>query len=243
MKIHKKTNCILRIAALAICFQLTISCGNFKSIKGSGNVVSTDRHLTGFNAITTCCGIDVIITQGDTESVKVEVDDNLQQYIKTVLHNQMLNISVDSASIQSKHIKVHVKVKKIIMIDASSGSVVETTNPLLSDSIKLISSSGADIKMNMVAKYVSCETSSGSDAILKGQTDRLTLDVSSGADVKAQDLTAETCKATATSGSTIKVKVTKEISAEASSGAGIHVWGNPQVRNVDKSSGGSISFE
>ncbi len=47
MKIRNKINCITRIATLAIFFQLTISCGNLKSIKGSGNVVSTDRHLTG----------------------------------------------------------------------------------------------------------------------------------------------------------------------------------------------------
>ena len=236
-----KTTYIKGLIALTLFF--TLSCSNFEGIKGSGKIVSTDRHLTGYNAIKTCCGIDVIITQAETESVRVETDDNLQSYIKTELKDKTLNIYADSGQLRFKTIKVYVQVKKLIKVETSSGADVETTNQLVADSINLSTESGGDMKMDILAKYISCQTTSGSDAVLKGQTTMLEVDVNSGADVKAQGLVAENCKATVTSGSNAKVNVTNQITAEVNSGADISVSGNPKTRNVNKSSGGDIKFE
>jgi hypothetical protein len=234
---------ILKLMVLAALLQASTSCSNFKAIKGSGNIITTDRHLTGYNAIKTCCGIDVIITQAETESVQVEVDDNLQPYIKTDLQNQTLNIYIDSVQITSKNIKVHVQAKKLSNLQATSGSGIQTANQLVSDSIQLLTESGADMKVNISAEYISCETSSGADAILSGQTVFLKADVSSGANIKARDLTAETCMATASSGANLKVKATSQITAEANSGADISIYGNPPANKVTKDSGGRIKFE
>src|ERR1700761_1745500 len=146
----------IKLIILAAILQITTSCSNYKAIKGSGNITTTDRHLSGYNTIKTCCGIDVIITQAETESVQVEVDDNLQQYIKTDLQNQTLNIYIDSVQITSKNIKVHIQAKKLNNLQATSGSGIQTTNQLIVDSMQLLTQSGADIKINIAAKYISC---------------------------------------------------------------------------------------
>jgi len=65
---------------------------------------------------------------------------------------------------------------------------------------------------------------------------------SSGSDVNAEKLDSEICSVKASSGSDVKVSVSKRIEAHASSGSDIKVIGNPAERDIEKSSGGSVTF-
>src|SRR4051812_14457869 len=51
-----------------------------------------DRHLSGFNAVDLAGSFDVYITQGSTESVKVEAPDNIIDHILTEVRGGVLKI-------------------------------------------------------------------------------------------------------------------------------------------------------
>jgi hypothetical protein len=230
------------ITLVIVCF-LSTSCSYFGVIRGNGHVISSDRNLSGFNSVKSCCGIDVILTQSDTEAVRVEADDNLQQYIKTEVTNNVLNIRRDSKSnLISKNIKVYVNAKDLVNIETSSGSRLETTNQIVAENMELASSSGAGINLDIKSKNIRCSASSGAGITINGQAVTFDVSSSSGSHVKAQDLSTETCKADVSSGGYINLNVTNEIAAEASSGGHVSILGNPKSRNVNKSSGGDVDF-
>ena len=55
------------------------------------------------------------------------------------------------------------------------------------------------------------------------------------------NLESTICKLRASSGSDITVKVSNELYAKASSGADIRYYGNPDIRDIDESSGGDVT--
>ncbi len=61
-------------------------------INGSGNVIVEDRKVSGFDKILVTGAGKVIITQGDSESLSIETDDNLMEYIETKVNGNTLEI-------------------------------------------------------------------------------------------------------------------------------------------------------
>ena len=61
-------------------------------VSGSGNIVPETRSVSGFRTIEVSGAIDVYIKQDSTTSVKVETDDNLQQYVRVQSNGSTLEI-------------------------------------------------------------------------------------------------------------------------------------------------------
>lgn len=62
------------------------------AIEGSGNIVAEIRDATAFNRVVLLGEGEVNLTQGETESLTVETDDNLLQYIETSVNAGTLEI-------------------------------------------------------------------------------------------------------------------------------------------------------
>jgi len=211
----------------------------------AGNSDETQsRNVKDFHAIDVSTGIDLYITMGNTEEVKVVADDDIIDDIKTEVRNGTLHIYQKRNNWfnwgGNKTRKVYVTVKELNELDASSGSDVESENTLEGDELKVSASSGCDVELDVYYKNFSIDASSGSDAEISGKVKYLTAEASSGSDIDASELESQYCQASASSGSDISVRVSDEIKARASSGADITYYGNPKMRDTDESSGGDV---
>jgi hypothetical protein len=222
---------------------LLMSCNfdmNF-GVKGDGNVTTTNRELTGdFNAIEVSRGLDVYLTQGDTESIRVQADENLQDIIKVEVENGILNIYAEDNISSSASKKVMVNFKTLDRISASSGSDLVSTNIITADELKINTSSGSDVELEVEVEHLICESSSGSDITLSGIAHTFRAEANSGSDIKAAKLNAVTTRAEANSGADITVNTSKELTASANSGGDIKYYGNPD--KVEKNDGPSGSI-
>ena len=138
--------------------------------------------------------------------------------------------------------KVFVTFKTIGSLHASSGSEVKSKMELKMNSIDISVSSGADIDLAISASKMRVDCNSGANVDLSGSAENLDVDGSSGANIKISDLKSINCNAGASSGANVRVTVTEKLSAKASSGGQIRVSGDPKERDVQKSSGGDVSF-
>ena len=66
-----------------------------RMVKGSGDIIVEDRKVSGFDKILVTGAGRLIITQGDSESLSVETDDNLVEYIKTEVNGDTLEIGFE----------------------------------------------------------------------------------------------------------------------------------------------------
>ncbi|MCF6357731.1 MAG: DUF2807 domain-containing protein [Draconibacterium sp.] len=203
------------------------------------------RKVKDFNAIKVSAGIDLYITIGETEEVKIVADDDIIDDVITEVIDGTLRIYMKEKnwfgwnSRGSR--KAFVTIKELVAINASSGSDVVSENTLKGESLKVKASSGSDVEIDVFYKNFSLDTSSGSDAKISGKVKTFEAKASSGSDIKARNLQSVICKVNASSGSDITVSVSNELYAKASSGADIRYYGNPDIRDISESSGGDVT--
>ncbi|TYA53900.1 DUF2807 domain-containing protein [Formosa maritima] len=222
-----------------------ISCnfdGNFGTgINGNGQVVIKDRALNGsFSSIKVSRGIDLYLTQSDTESLSVEADENLQEIITTNIENDVLIITASENIGRSTSKKVMLSFNHISAIKATSGSDVVSNNTIRVSDLELNSTSGSDIELTLDAESVNCHSTSGSDIELKGKTNNFIAEATSGSSIKAEDLMTFNAQVKATSGANIRVNTSKKLTAKASSGGDIRYSGNPEIIKTSDGVSGSI---
>ena len=231
------------VALTAILFSSCNQSGNWDAVEGSGNVTTEKRNISNdFTSVEVNNGIDLLIEQSETTEVIVEADDNLQEYISTTVENGTLIISFDKNSfIDLSTKKVRIKMPTIEELEATSSASISSKNLLLGENIRLHSSSGGTIKVNLESDAITCDSSSGSTIIISGKALDLQTTASSGSDIKARNLLANTVSADVSSGASISVHPIINLTAQASSGGAIKYVVEPKTINRDVSSGGSVN--
>ncbi len=236
---RKIWNSLMLLWLLTISFSAT-SC--IPHIHGNGKVVKEVRNVSNFNEIAVSTGIEVLINQDTFEKVVVETDENIQKILKTEVHGGKLKIFLEEGIQHAKELKVYVTVKQISSVEANSGSEVKSGSNITADNLKIHSSSGSEVKMEVSCNQLKVDSSSGSELHVSGTSQLIEAESSSGSELDASRLVAEKCIASASSGSNLSVHATKEIRANASSGSDVDVHGNPSIRDTNSSSGGDVNF-
>lgn len=190
---------------------------NFKDERGSGNVITQNRPLSGFTAIEVGGIFEVEVTSQKEFGVVVEADDNLLELIKTEVDGGVLKIETDEKVSPSSPIRITISAPDIDRLSISgvaSVSVNDINNKKLT-----IDASGAS-KIN-----------------LAGQTSQLTIDVSGATKVDAEKLSAENANIEASGASKAGVNITGNLRADASGASKIFYTGTPA--SIEKSTTGA----
>ncbi|MGZ9675232.1 head GIN domain-containing protein [Flavobacterium sp. GNP001] len=237
---------ITKFIAVVLTALLLGSCNhniNFNSIEGSGNITTQKRNISGsFTSIEVNNSIEVILEQGDKTEVVVETDDNLQKHLTTTVENGTLVITLDEISISdASELKVTVKMPTIDELEATSTASIESVNLIIGENVRLNTSSGGSINIEIESDMLSCDSSSGSDINVQGKALKVKTSASSGSEIKANELLANEVIADVSSGASTSVHPIVSLVAEASSGGSITYYNTPKRVQKNTSSGGSIN--
>lgn len=211
-------------------------------IKGSGNITTETRASDqDFKSIKVSQGIKVNVEQSNNKSITVEADDNLQQHIITKIENGVLIIESDKGYYSSETPLVNVKMPVINGLNASSGSEINSSETLISNSMSVKSSSGSSINITVEADAISLESSSGSSIEASGKALKLETSSSSGSKIDAKDLMSNEVVSQTASGSSTSVYPIVKLEAKASSGSSISYYKIPKTLSKEENSGGSVN--
>lgn len=216
----------------------------FKSVTGSGNVVSKERTVANFTKIEVANGLDCEVTQSDKISVIVEADDNLQEGITTKVENGVLKIeSIYNNYNNVKSKKIKVQLPTIASLETTSGSSLTTRNVLKGTDISLKSSSGSDLEATVESDKVTLESTSGSTMTVGGKALEVATASSSGSTIDAKNLLANNITSQSSSGSSSTINPIVSLKAHASSGSSIDYVKAPKTLSVEENSGGDVGQE
>ncbi|MBE0676515.1 MAG: DUF2807 domain-containing protein [Bacteroidales bacterium] len=211
-----------------------------KTVYARGPVTTSERQAGSFNALKVSTGIDVYLTQGEKESIRLEADENLHEYIITEVKGGVLNIYSEVNIRNATARKVYVTMKDIRSIKTSSAGDVTGMNEIVTDILELSTSSAGDINLDVKAREINATTSSSGDITLRGTADKLFAGLSSAGDMKAFELKVREAEVTVSSAGDAKINVSERLKARASSAGDIHYMGNPKFVDAHSSSAGSI---
>ena len=228
---------------LSICL-LIVSCINgqsYRTVRGDGNVVKRDRSVSYFDGVRVSTGIDVYLTQGEKESITVEADENLQEYILTEVRDNVLVIRFDNVNVREAETKrVHVTIKDVKSLKTTSAGDIICKTPIKADDLELDASSAGDISMELYAKNVVVDISSSGNIKLWGEADNLDASLSSAGDLEAYDFKVKEAKVGVSSAGDARINVTEKLVARASSAGDVTYRGNPKSIDAHSSSAGGI---
>jgi Putative auto-transporter adhesin, head GIN domain len=117
------------------------------SVTGNRNVVKKDREAGRFTGVKVSTGIDVFLTQGQGNSITVEVDENLHEYLMTENRDGVLHIWFKASVRSAESRKVYITMKDIDYLATSSAGDISGLTPVKSENLKLNASSAGDIKL------------------------------------------------------------------------------------------------
>ena len=230
----------LTLVVLSLAITGCVNCQTRKTVYGNKNVVKKERIAVPFTGVSTSSSIDVLLSQGDKNSITVEADENLHEYIITEIKNGTLNVYTDANIRDAEMKRVHVTMKDIDYVSSSSAGDVIGVTPVKTSSLKVTASSAGDVKLEVYAQTVDINGSSAGDISLSGEVDMLDASLSSAGDLNAYDLKSREADVSASSSGDADIYVTEKLRARASSAGSVTYKGNPKNVDASSSSAGGV---
>ena len=186
----------LFVLSLIVAVSLSSACRYVggERVKGNGNAGGEDRSVGNFNSVSSHGEYDVYLTQGAGYSVRVEADENLLQYIETVVENNVLEIRTRQGfSLKSRtDLKVHITAPAYSKVKTFGSGNILTENKLNNTSpIELELSGSGDIKVELNAPEVRAELRGSGNINVGGETRSFTGEIRGSGDIHAANLKAE----------------------------------------------------
>ncbi|TAE29423.1 MAG: DUF2807 domain-containing protein [Cytophagales bacterium] len=199
--------------------------------------------LTGLQADN---GVDVYLTQGNTEKLTIEVKGFDENEVRATVQNGTLMLGVNRRSGiymngKNRSIKAYLTVRQLRNIQVLGGSDLIGQTPFTANDLNVQVMGGADLKMTLKANQLNLQLSGGADVDLQGSARTFNAEGSGGADLDAAGFVTETCTASAHGGADMNVNATREISLKAAGGSDISYSGPAKLLSKSASGGSDIT--
>jgi hypothetical protein len=219
------------------------SCHYFsKGIRGNGVMKTETRNAAGFSSINVSGSTNVYVKQDSVFSVRVEAEENLQEYIITETDGGTLKIhQKEGTSLNpTKSIKVYVSGPMFKHFEASGACDIYTENQLSSNEAVSINLSGSsDVKLELKAPDVKVDLSGAGTITLKGETKDLKVDGSGSTDINCFELLTENTAVSLSGAGNAEVFASIKLDVHVSGAADVKYKGNAAV-NQEVSGAGSV---
>jgi hypothetical protein len=211
-----------------------------RTVYGNNHVVKKEREAGRFTGLRVSSGIDVYLKQTGSESIAVEADENLHEYILTEIRDGVLHVYTEANIREAEMKRVYVTMKDISSLKTTSAGDIIGETPVKTDNLELSVSSAGDIKLEIYAKDVEANISSSGDVTLTGEADILNANLSSAGDLNSFGLEVREADVSASSAGDADINVSERLRARSSSAGDINYRGNPKYVDAHSSSAGGV---
>lgn len=214
-------------------------------IRGSGNVVTEARQVSNFDSVELSGSGEVIVTQSGSESLTIETDDNVMEYIKAEVENGTLKLGLvtglsTGVNVQSTtRLVFYLDVKDISSLSVSGSGEIDS-DKIESNQLKLsISGSGRVQIADLVASEVGSEVSGSGEINLAGEVARQEVSISGSGAYLAGDLCSEFVRVSTSGSGDSTVCATETLEVSTSGSGTVSYYGSPAV-SVSGSGSGNL---
>jgi hypothetical protein len=215
----------LKMIVLFIVAAMLAGCGVVSPLTGSGNVVTQEEAITDFDNLDVNQGFQVEVSQGDTYSVVIGVDEDLVDDLVVVKEGSTLKIGLKpGGSYNLENVTLEADV-----------TMPELTGAVLAGGSHL----GGDVE----AGDVTFNLSGGAHVTLSGSAGGLTVAANGGSHAKLADLLVVDASVEANGGSHVTVNPSGRLDAIARGGSHVRYLGSPTLGTIDTDASSSFQQE
>ncbi len=229
--------------ALMLCCGVWLSCTNGNL---TGQTVKEDRNLPSFTAVKLSMAAKVYLSQGNPQSVRIEADKGVLEFIETeVKENTLVIRNKEGHWRNMEDVKIYITVPEISHIGLSgSGDIISQTAIRSGDMGINVSGSG-NVKISMLeASSIGVTVTGSGSVMLAGNNDqaRLEATITGSGNLKAEDLNVADGNINVTGSGSARVSVLKTLETNITGSGNVQYKGNPTVNAHSTGSGRTQSL-
>lgn len=242
-----KTNKLFLIAAALFVLALTSACG-VRTVNGSGDIITEERDVSGFDRVSLVGFGDVIIEVGDEESLTITTDDNIMPYIHSEVRNNTLVLEFDDRGFSRNYrptdgITFNVTVTELERVDIS-GAGKMVVGELETERFVVNNSGAASVEIeDLTADEVVITQSGAGTVIIAGEVKGQELSHSGAGSYLAGELESETAILEVSGVGTATVWATESLDISISGMGNVIYYGDPRISSEISGLGNLVSAD
>ena len=215
-----------------------------EAMSGSGTLVTEEFTLTGFDKVDVSHGFAVDISQGDTFSVVVSIDDNLVQYLRVEKQGSTLKVGLDPGrNYRDTLATAEVTMPELAGLEQSGGTRGAVSGFRSTKALDVDVSGGSRLSGEIEAGDVGFDASGGSRVTLTGSAEDIVIDAAGASRVDLAGFSVVNANVEASGASKVTVNASGRLDADASGASEITYLGSPALGTIDSSSDSSVGPE
>ncbi len=206
------------------------------------------RTVSGYHGIDVATGIELTLTNGNAEEVAVSAaTTEFRDKIVTKVENGILKIYYENKmgavnkTKENKYLKAYVSYKILVQLHVTTGAKVKINGVLKSASLNMEVNTGGLVEGEVDIASLRVNQNTGSKVTLSGKADKLEIEGDTGSKFKGDDMSTSNCNVKVSTGAIVSVSAEKELQAKASTGGSVKYKGSPAVKEIKRSTGGSVN--
>jgi len=199
-----------------------------------------DRNMSGFTRLEVSGGFEVVLTQGNNESVTIEADENIIDNIKTRVTGKTLEVYTKGTIRNYKIMRIYITFKQLESIELSGAVKITADQSLQFDSLELDISGACSLEFDMEADRLELDLSGASKLLLNGFVNHLDADCSGSSKLLLAGLKTKTISLDSSGATTAEFWVTESLKVESSGASNVRYKGEPKSVNLDNSGASSV---
>jgi Putative auto-transporter adhesin, head GIN domain len=233
------TKRLIPLTGMVVFLLLVSACGIIPD-RGSGNLVSETRDVSGFDTVEFSGAGDVEIVQDGTESITIKTDDDVMPHVRTEVVGSTLQVYLDFSGILSilpTRLNVTLHVKDLTGITASGAWDAHSDSLETTDLNILISGAGTISIDALTATDVLADISGAGKMELAGEVTSQDVSLSGAGKYLAGDLKSKTATMDISGAGDATLWVTGSLTVSVSGTGHVEYYGQPQVSFTESGSG------
>jgi hypothetical protein len=210
-------------------------------ITGSGNVVTQEPDITGFDKVDAGHAFRVKISQSETYSVVVRIDDNLLDELVLDKTGSTLRIGLKpGVGVRNATLQAEVTMPELAGLDLSGASRGTITGFQSAEYLDVGVSGASRLSGDIEAGDARFSASGASEVVLSGSAADVSLDASGASTIDLADFPVADARVDASGASRVTVDASGRLDADASGASHVYYLGNPMLGRVDTSGASSV---
>jgi predicted small secreted protein len=226
------------LVSMLVLVALTASGCTINVVRGSGKVISNSRSVSGFDSLLFAGIGELIITQGATESLKIDAEDNIMPKIITRVEKGQLYIGFERENWQdqvfpTKSIVFNLTVKNLKSVELSGVGSVNTSAFKANDlAIKVGGAGGVKMK-GLDIGTITTTLSGAGNVELFGKAGRVEVSLSGVGNFSCGDLQVSTAKVTVSGAGGATVWAVENLEINITGAGSVGYYGKPRlIKNI-----------
>jgi hypothetical protein len=229
--ITMKSKATLPVFSLLILSTLLVLTACDDMIIGSGNVIKETREAKSFDAIVVSGAFTIYLYQGDDESLVIEADDNLMQYIESGVRGGKLYLDTKRFGFRSSTVKVYITIRDLEKIEVSGAVKIYGQTPIDFERLRIGISGAADLDLELFGEELELNISGAGKSHLTGEVDKATIELSGASKLNAETMYTRLMNIEISGAGTANVNVEEKLVASISGAGNVRYIGDPSIQS------------